>query len=209
MPAKLNTNEASSGDAGWTLMGAHGKPDKFPPVAELPKFTEMPSPPPKLVSPVATTPVPLIPPVPAPIKLISNQHVSQNDGTLRVTVKWNPTQYASLLPTDGKTWASQATDLHHFLFITAPDCYYHPWNSAIDEQKLPMLALTPDNIYDYISPTITSMDSKFTFVFGVRVSMCSGGSPGPWINNQATQASMFTHELISVSPMLPVIVATL
>ena len=54
MPANSNADDASSGDAGWTPMGAHGKPVKSPPVDVLPKFSEVPLPPPKLVSPVAS-----------------------------------------------------------------------------------------------------------------------------------------------------------
>lgn len=38
------------------------------------------------------------------------------------------------------------------------------------------------------------------FVFGVRVSMCDGGAPGSWINNQSTQASLFqNHAEVSIS----------
>jgi hypothetical protein len=63
-----------------------------------------------------------------------------------------------------------------------------------------MLSLNPDNLADFISPKIAEIDSKETFVFGIRVSMCSGGSPGPWINNQATQAALFNHRMdVSIS----------
>ena len=103
-------------------------------------------------------------------------------------------QLFQLLPTASTTWATQATDLLHFLFIAAPDCYYHTWDTKATQTVLPMLSLTPDNLFEFLSPTVTAMDSKSMFAFGVRVSRCGGGSPGPWIvNNQATQAAMFNN----------------
>ena len=131
---------------------------------------------------------------PTPMRLNLDKSTSHNDGTLvRVSVKWSPLTYTQLIPTTSKTWATQATDILHFLFITAPDCCYHTWDTKATQTVLPMLSLTPDNLSEFLSPTVTAMDSKSMFAFGVRVSMCGGGSPGPWINNQATQAAMFNN----------------
>jgi hypothetical protein len=178
-------------EAGWTLMGPHGKPvrDLHPASAPTP------------VPPVARMPPPpsRMPPPPTPTRRIEprgqQKQVAHNDGTLRVTIKWSPPNFSELPPTDSTAWATCATDVLHFLFITAPDCSYHTWDTKATQQILPILLLTPDNLYDFLSPGITTIADHSMFVFGVRVSMCNGGAPGPWINNQSTQAALQQHHV--------------
>ena len=196
----------------WITMGANGKPIKNPPpqstvenippadaVAHVPQKHPT-NPPPPIKNPMnppshnpRTNPGTLR-------QTFSRQRVSHNDGTLRITIRWSPLGYETLKPTTGIEWKTQATDALHFLLYTAPDCRFHQWDPTATQTTIPLLSLTPDNLLDYISPNITEMSSKDTFIFAIRVSMCSGGSPGPWINNQATQAALFTHRLeVSIS----------
>jgi hypothetical protein len=147
-------------------------------------------------------PPPTRAPISSPPALIESKQkkIAHNDGTLRITIKWKPPNFADLTPTDADAWSTCATDLLHFLFITAPNCSYHTWDTKATQQVLPILLLTPENIYDFISPEITTIEEHSMFVFGVRVSMCNGGAPGPWINNQSTQASLFqNHAEVSIS----------
>lgn len=202
---------ATATEAGWTLMGANGRPVKNPPSPELsPVIPPALVPLPESPTPVTTQPTPLLntmlPPTPVhpPARMLptprGDTHVSHNDGTLRLTIRWNPQEYTTLKPSTSTPWITAATDILHYLLITAPDCQYHTWDPTITQQTLPILSLTPGNLLDFISPRIAEIDSKETFVFGIRVSMCSGGSPGPWINNQATQAALFKHRMeVSIS----------
>jgi hypothetical protein len=112
----------------------------------------------------------------APLTLL-NSKVAHNDGSLRVTVKWSPMNFTKLLPTDGATWARYATNLLHFMFITAPNCSYHPWDPKSDKPSLPILLLTPETIYDYISLNIAAITEHSMYVFNVCVSMSKGAPP--------------------------------
>ena len=192
---KRDTNVAP-----WITKGANGKPIKSTPTPPTPT----------IIPPAAdatSSPQKHHMHPPAPIQNLRTtpsstfrQHVSHNDGTLRITIRWSPLGYETLKPTTGVEWKTQATDALHFLLYTAPDCRFHQWDPMATQTTIPLLSLTPDNLLEYISPNITEMGSKDTFVFAIRVSMCSGGSPGPWINNQATQAALFNHRLeVSIS----------
>jgi hypothetical protein len=172
-----------SNKAGWTLMGANGnlsnpllQQSRHPFPMKLLMFL-----PPRLLllihlllPPICIPQFPCTRPVHLLLLLDETQHVPHNDGTLRVTVRWNPLEYEELKPTTDGEWITKATDLLHFLLYTAPDCKLHTWNPTIDQQILPLLSLSPDNLLNFISPKVTEIDSKSTFVFGVRVSMCSG-----------------------------------
>ena len=138
-----------------------------------------------------------LPPTPRPIYAAGfvPPKVPHNDGTLRITIRWNPTEYATLKRVSGTDWLTKVTDTLHFLLYSAPDCKLHRWDPKISHTPLSLIELTPDNLMDYLSPTITEIDSKDLYVFAIRVSMCSGGSPGPWIKHQTTQATLFKHRL--------------
>ena len=180
-------------DAGWTLMGPNGKPavrnTSSPSVSTQAPLADQMSPPPTR------------PPIPSfAARIAPRQKVAHNDGSLRITVKWRPPNFTDLIPTDEASWATYATDLLHFLFITAPNCSYHTWDTKATQHILPILLLNPENIYDFISPEIATIEEHSMFVFGVHVSMCDGGAPGQWINNQSTQAALFkNHAEVSIS----------
>ena len=127
--------------------------------------------------------------------------VARNDGSLRLTIKWSPPKFADLHLTVGADWATCATDvLQHFLFITTPNCSYYKWDTKAPQQILPILLLTPEKLYDFIYPGITTKPEHSMFVFGDRVSMCDGGAPGPWINDQSTQAALYKNRVdVSIS----------
>ena len=70
--------------------------------------------------------------------------ITHNDGTLRITVRWSPIEYDALKPTTSNSWVNNATDILHFLLITAPTCFFHTWDPTAPQQTLPMISLNPD-----------------------------------------------------------------
>jgi hypothetical protein len=120
-------------------------------------------------------------------------HIHLNDGTLRITTKWKPTNYDELSE-DKPEWNLAATDLIHFMLDTVrDDAIVHPWVASDNTQPIPSLELNPDNILDYIAPKITPMPSIKTFIFSFRV--CIGTGPGRWMNNPITKKNMQQHHV--------------
>ena len=188
--------DADDDDAGWTLMGPNAKPVQVLPPAPIPEPVHVP--------PVAHMPPPNPRPLYAtPVKTDMSK-VAHNDGSLRVTAKWSPMNFTELLPTDDATWAMSTTDLLHFLFIAASNCSYHPWDPKSDKPILPILLLTPNNIYDYISPNIAAITEHSMYVFGVHVSVCKGGPPGRGLRINQPKSLYSTTESMSALPALPV-----
>ena len=140
-PAAIPADNDAGAAGGWTLMSANGKPVR--PTSQIPSS-----------SPVATTallhhefasypavhhpsasaapsPAPTPNPMPPPA-LLHQPSVTRrdakfsthNDGTLRITVRWSPIEYDALKPTTSNSWVNNATDILHFLLITAPTCFF-------------------------------------------------------------------------------------
>jgi hypothetical protein len=192
----------------WTTMGPNGKPIKKPrlhqtdhpptiPSSKPPAPILKPTPGPKTSTHPVTPEVARRPPATDYRKEMNPciTHVKHNDGTLRITVRWNPVDYADKKPIDSDVWTHAATDMLHYLFITAPECFFHNWNSALPPTQIAMMDLTPQNLREFIAPNVAEMDSLETYVLAIRVSMCSGAPPGPWINNPATKDAMRTHRM--------------
>ena len=103
-PAAIDQQDDN--EAGWTLMGANGKPVCPPPTTPKPTPVVSPQYTPTPNVPIAVSVSPPNNPTPPraathppqPARPVA-PYVSHNDGTLRITVKWNPTDYFSMQPT--------------------------------------------------------------------------------------------------------------
>jgi hypothetical protein len=86
----------------------------------------------------------------------------------------------------------------HDLFITVPDCFFHNWDTtSFAPKQILLMELTPENLCDFAAFNIIEIDSLETYItIAVRVSMCSGGPPGPWIGSLATQDAMQTRRMV-------------
>ena len=145
---------------GWTLLGPNGKPVRQPPPLPTP-HTNPPfaaaisatatahDPPPSFQNPNMPPPNntyqrSLATPFPIPKNSPHDNgfdppKVAHNDGTLRITIHWNPPDYATLKPTTGNDLITKATDILHFLLYTAQDCKFHRWDPKLPNPPIPLL----------------------------------------------------------------------
>jgi hypothetical protein len=97
-----------------------------------------------------------------------NEHlqVEENDGTLRITVRWRPTKYQELLALAVNTqWNYEATDLVQFILGTATGAVLYPWKTEPGVvPPIPFIDLTPDHLPDYIGVKTPSMSPAKTFI---------------------------------------------
>jgi hypothetical protein len=59
--------------------------------------------------------------------------IRHNDGTIRITVViWSPVDYSELKSTTSQPpWTHTTTNMLHYLFSTALDCFFHNWDTTI------------------------------------------------------------------------------
>jgi hypothetical protein len=122
--------------------------------------------------------------------------VQINDGTLRITVKWRPTQYEKLLAEPEK-WNYEATDLIHYILGTANGAVIYPWKTAPGAATaIPFIDLTPDNLSDYLGQRTLPISSSKMFIFSFRLCLTAG--PRMWLKNPETKRN-FEHHHVELS----------
>lgn len=116
----------------------------------------------------------------------TSNFVRLNDGTLRITAKWQPRNFDELTEDSGK-WEYAATDLIHYMFI----CRWMPDQTGLLPRipSIPSLELSPDNLLQYIvAPRITKLSSVKVFIFSFWITLATGHNQ--WINNPDTKSIM-------------------
>jgi hypothetical protein len=120
-------------------------------------------------------------------------YVATNDGTNRLTFRWKPkTNYAHLA--GNKTdWLTEIHGILKLLFSDQDGDFYR-WESSDLSQRSPISQLSPEQLRDYLSPRITSLDSHSTFVFGIRFSF-GQKPPFQWRTHEYTKRTLADHGL--------------
>ena len=108
---------------------------------------------------------------------------SSNDGTSRITIKWKSKDYQSLAG-DPVAWLTKFLDILNLLFSDRDGSFYR-WESEDLLQSTPISKLTPEELRDFISPKITSINSVTTFAFGIRFSFMKASAA--WKNHPTTK----------------------
>jgi hypothetical protein len=121
-----------------------------------------------------------------------------NDGTLRITVKWKPDNYASL-KNDEDNWNAQAVEmLNDILHLPTMPIQLVPWSTTVQDnlQLLPVSQINASNLCQYRSPKITNIDSFKTSIFGIRISaMDKAFSIGTWLNSPTIKSAISGHNI--------------
>jgi len=127
-----------------------------------------------------------------------NKFVHVNDGTLRITVKWKPSNYDELSE-DINQWNYEATDLIHYLLSTATDSVIYPWKTAPGAATaIPFIDLTPDILSTFLGKRTLPISASKTFIFSFR--LCLPVGPSKWLKHPDTKRNLAHHHVeLSIS----------
>lgn len=94
--------------------------------------------------------------------------VPTNDGTYRLTIRWNIKGDFSRYHEELSLWL---TDVHALLSDMFPgnDCYFYRWESVDLQSPTTMKSMSPGELRDFISPNVSFLQSTTQIIFGVRV----------------------------------------
>ena len=121
-----------------------------------------------------------------------NRYVRINDGTLRITAKWRPTNFDELAHNQ-ELWNLAATDLINYMFQHAMDVTVHSWIAEATPRIIAILELNPNNLLSFLCPKITTLPSMKMFILTIRVCLIRG--PGRWINTPVTKQAFLDHHV--------------
>jgi hypothetical protein len=118
----------------------------------------------------------------------SNSHISINDGTQRLTIRWKPAHFDQLNP-DTNTWNVHTAEMLLELFHV----FAEKINAVVWEDKrtesISVDSIHSDNIRQYLSPKISTLTTAETFIFGLRLS-AGANTVGNWLTDAHTREMM-------------------
>jgi hypothetical protein len=128
----------------------------------------------------------------------SNDKVPINDGTLRITIRWKPSNYAELTTDDNLR--------HHQATLMLQDILHHPlspislvpWTNAIanNTTMTTTTSLTPTSLPTLCSPKTSNLSSLSMFVFGIRICATDPTfSTGVWLTDDIVKKSLDKHQV--------------
>ncbi|KAI2501849.1 hypothetical protein MHU86_12614 [Fragilaria crotonensis] len=115
-----------------------------------------------------------------------------NDGTHRLTIRWTRKDDFHVLNPNPIAWLTEALTLLQGLFNRTDGVFYR-WESKDLTQSRTIDQMTTNDLRDFISPTITSLDTTFQFVFGLRFAFQTN-SPSQWRSSASTHRALETHD---------------
>jgi hypothetical protein len=189
----LDRMSAKSGDA----IRAAWKPQS-PPAVPLPKHTNTDLEPQaqKLTSQQSASDIPVDDEDMSDAKQSAFQtllNVPTNDGTHRITVRWTPSKHDLSPERNPGEWTQEALRMLQDLFQDAHGVLYR-WESQDLSRWIQLSTLTPGELRDFISPSITYVQSRKMFVFGVRFGF-SSKHPISWQHQASTKQAMRDHKV--------------
>jgi hypothetical protein len=119
-----------------------------------------------------------------------------NDGTQRLTIRWQPESFDTLVESNPQSWDTHLTTALRHLFQE------HTSQTAIvkwGEQHTPDNNISLDQVpsekmREYISQKISSLPSTKTFIFGIR--LCAPDNHlSSWITREATRELLRCHKM--------------
>ena len=95
-----------------------------------------------------------------------------NDGTFRLTIRWKHKSDFRALAANKAEWLTKFLTILQSIFSDNDGLFYR-WESKDLTSCTPVSKLTQADFRDYISPSISSLFSTSTFVFGLRFGFAS------------------------------------
>ena len=127
-------------------------------------------------------------------------HVSTNDGTHRLTIRWSLANQEL----DDLTKLEQSKDLldtaiHKLMqhIFKDTDGYFYRWESSDLLQSQTISQMTPTQFRDYVTPVITFVHSRNLLIFGARFSFNT--SPAKWRSAEKVEILKEANLNVSVS----------
>lgn len=116
-----------------------------------------------------------------------------NDGTHRVTIRWTRKHDFHILNKNPTAWLNEALILLKGLF-TSTDGVFYRWESKDLTQSRTIDQMTITELRDFISPTISPLESTFQFAFGLCFAFHTN-SPSQWRSSATTHRVLAEHEV--------------
>ena len=120
-------------------------------------------------------------------------NVPTNDGTHRITVRWTPRKHDLSPERNPGEWTQEALLMLQDLFKDEYGVLYR-WESQDLSRWIQLSSLTAGELRDFISPSITYVQSKKMFVFGVRFGFTSK-TPVAWQHQTSTKQARREHNV--------------
>jgi phosphopantetheinyl transferase (holo-ACP synthase) len=121
-----------------------------------------------------------------------------NDGTLRMTIRWKPSNYDELRQ-DEKLWSDAASKMIRDIFYHPTNTIYIvPWQEKTITAKrmVPAHTITSANMTQVSSPQISHIDSHSMSIIGLRICVSDTKfATGSWIKNDKVKSSFANHNV--------------
>jgi hypothetical protein len=140
---------------------------------------------------------------PAPLPPKPKDHISLNDGTLRITIRWKPQNYDELA-NDSTLWQQQSiVMLQDILHHPLSPIFLVPWleKFVTNTTLTNITSLSTHNLAALCSPKTSNLTSYKMFVFGIRICATDPTfSTGTWLNDVTVKQSLDKHQVaLSIS----------
>jgi hypothetical protein len=119
-------------------------------------------------------------------------HVATNDGTHRISIRWEPPDPVDTYEYDKGKVQSSISNLLKAMFATEDGKLYR-WESEDLSHSKDIQKMTPVEVRDFISPTITFLPSKSQIVFGLRFGFAD--NPVGWQQDPSTKATLAAQHI--------------
>ena len=124
-------------------------------------------------------------------------NIAVNDGTHRITIRWEPPDSVSTYEKDKRILNTAICNVLKVLFRSTDGSLYR-WESEDLLQSGDIQTMTPTQIRDFISPAISCIPSKSLIVFGIRFGFID--NPIQWQSDPDTKAALTAqHITVKVS----------
>ena len=120
-------------------------------------------------------------------------NVDTNDGTMRITIRWKPTDTTLSHTRNLTQWTEAALTMMQELFPDEQGSAYR-WESQDLTTWKNMSSMQPTELRDFISPSVTYLSSTGTFIFGFRFGFTTS-NPGSWKSHTSTKEVMRNHQV--------------
>ena len=120
-------------------------------------------------------------------------NVPTNDGTMRITVRWTPADKELSHANQPGKWAIATLQMLKELLPDAAGSFYR-WESKDLATWRTISQFQPDELRDYLSPSITYISSSGMYIFGVRFGFTTK-NPVEWKRQHSTKEAMRKHQV--------------
>ena len=120
-------------------------------------------------------------------------NVPTNDGTQRITIRWTPAEKGLSPERKPGEWASAVLKMLKDLFQGDVGHVYR-WESTDLSRWKTMTEMTEGEIREFLSPTVTYVQSQSMFIFGLRFGF-STKTPVLWQSQPSTKQAMRQHKI--------------